>query len=588
MITSINSLSIKKGIKSPTKPNILSNSQDIFQNNDKSITTNDSYTILTEKNLNKKRNLNYILNKNKSNNSSNRINNIYANKLTNKENINEIVKSLNHINGINNIKNIKKTLSPNNSNTKEILNPRFITLVNDKQQNLKNIINSPESISTKLPQITKKVLLTEADILVRDRKRHDGLLAPHVATNIALKKSAQINLKNYVIRKIKEKREEIHNDEIKITEDFKNKQKIYDKRYRNFLDSIEQDQKRQKEEEDELILLRLKIDEQENTLNKEQTKNKKLNDQLKKIIISIVSFTKYGSFIHKIFGRKFIYEDLKEFDGKEYFNMMYRFIDAYNQYLQDINYQKENNEFLEMLQSHGVDFLSMQFDDMEENLRKQLDSNNIINEEIALLNNKSNNERNLLLNRKIESENDTIFLNNNKTKQNRLIKNLEEYDTEEPRQYLGYIIELWEILRAGSNRRIIRNVGVEINEDSMIYCEETLKALEEKELIINKFINEIDTVFNKGPNKDTKLIEEIITGRKKYIIKQKQKEIRKIKELEEIKNKFKTYDKHKIVLKGRKVIQDFPMIKNNKKKKQYTVKKNNDDYEYLYYSSDEN
>ena len=69
------------------------------------------------------------------------------------------------------------------------------------------------------------------------------------------------------------------------------------------MDSIEQEQKRQKEEEDELILLRLKIDEQENTLNKEQTKNKKLIDQLKKIIISIVSFTKDGSFIHKIFGR---------------------------------------------------------------------------------------------------------------------------------------------------------------------------------------------------------------------------------------------------------------------------------------------
>ena len=590
MLTSINSLSVKKETVSPTIPNILSNSQDIIQNNDKSITTNDSYTILIDKKTNKKRNLNlnYLNNKTKSKNSAKTFKNIYTNKITTKENINEIVKSLNNIKSINNFQNIKKTISPNTSNINSILNPRFITLVNNRQENHSIKIKSPKSVSTTLPKIEKKVLLTEADTLVKERKKRDGLLAPHIPTNIKLKKSAQINLKNYVIRKIKEKREEIQNNEIKITENFRNKQKIYDKRYRNFLDSIEQDQKKQKEEEDELILLKLKIDDQENNLNKEETNNKKLIEQLKKTINSLVSCAKYGSFTCKIFGRQFIYEDLKEFDGKDYVKMMFRFIDVYDKYINDINYQKQNNEFLEMLYFQGVDFLSMQFADMEENIRKQLENNNLINEEIDYLNNKNNNEINLLINRKKESENDKIIFNDNKTKQARLLKNIGGFNIDDAKRYLEYIIELWEILRAGGNMRKNKKIEVEVNEDSMFYCKETLETLEEKELIINKYINEIDNVFKNGKNKDIKIIEDIITRRKKYNIKQKQKEIRKIQEEDEIKKKIKTFDEHKIILKGRKVIQDFPMIKNNKKKKKYAVKKNNDDYEFLYYSSDEN
>ena len=122
---------------------------------------------------------------------------------------------------------------------------------------------------------------------------------------------------------------------------------------------IEKEEKKQKEEEDKIILLKLKIDDQENNLNKEETNNKKLIEQLKKTINSLVSCAKYGSFTCKIFGRQFIYEDLKEFEGKDYFKMMFRFIDVYDKYIDDINYQKQNNEFLEMLYFQGVDLFQM-------------------------------------------------------------------------------------------------------------------------------------------------------------------------------------------------------------------------------------
>ena len=102
-------------------------------------------------------------------------------------------------------------------------------------------------------------------------------------------------------------------------------------------------------------------------------------------------------------------------------------------------------------------------------------------------------------------------------------------------------------------------------------------------------MNEIENIFYNGNDKDKIMIEKIIYNRKKYNLKLKQFETRKMQEEEDNKKKFKSIDNsHRIILKGRKVIQDFPLIKSNKKKKKLTVKKNNDDYEYLYYSSDEN
>ena len=140
----------------------------------------------------------------------------------------------------------------------------------------------------------------------------------------------------------------------------------------------------------------------------------------------------------------------------------------------------------------------------------------------------------------------------------------------------------------GANNKININ-EIEIIEDSLIACEDTLKRLEQKEYYINKYMNKIENIFYNGDDNDKIIIEKIIYDRKKYNLKIKQNEIRKKQQQEENKKKFKTIDNnHKIILKGKKVIQDFPLIKSNKKKKVITKKKSNDEYEYLYYSSDEN
>ena len=282
-----------------------------------------------------------------------------------------------------------------------------------------------------------------------------------------------------------------------------------------------------------------------------------------------------------------MYEELKEFDGKDYYKMMFKFIDAYDKYIKDNIFQKEEKEFLEMLFSNGIDFLNMQFSDMEGNIRKELDNKNLINEEIKNLKNQNNNEINLLINQQEENENYKNIFNDDKNKQKLLLNSYKEYDNEEIKIFLNYIIEFWEILGGNKNKKKqIKNV--EDNEDMMFYCNDVLKMLEQKENLINKYINDIENVFINGDNNNIILIEKIIYNRKKIGYKQEQAEIRRIKEENEIKKKLKTIEEYKIVLKGRKVIQDFPLIKKNKKKNKVVLKKNNDDYDYLYYSSDEN
>ena len=372
-------LSLKKQNKSSSKTKIFLNSQDYYPNsNDKSITTDDSYTLLTEKNLKQKNKKIFsifsknnseknIINKNNNNNHFKSTNSIITNPNDSKAHQNMAL-----------IQPIKPGILKNKTNLNSIIGQRLITIVannNNKTRNIKSpksinsiSINSKNSYRTELPAlptITKKQLLTEADSVVKERKRREGLLAPHIPKNISIKKSAEINLKNYVIRKIKEKQEEIRNDEKKIIENFKYKQKIYDNNYKNFLNTIEENQKREKEEENELNIIKVEMHNLENAYNKEIVENKKLVDKLKKLINSIITYKKYASFIHKIFGRIFIFDKVGDFDGKDYYKMMHNLIDIYEQKKMEQNFEKEENEFLDLLFSNGDDILLLQFSKKE-------------------------------------------------------------------------------------------------------------------------------------------------------------------------------------------------------------------------------
>ena len=515
-----------KCFESPIRLVNLKGNQDFLTiNNEKSITTNDSYSMLTEKKL--------------------------------KNNISVIT-------------------SDNNS----IKSSKFITLCNNNRNH--HSVLHPNSI-TKLPKISSGQLLTEADYLVKERRKHEGLLPNHISRSIALKKSKDINLKNYIINCIKEKREDIHNNEKKKVEQLKVKQRIYEKNYRNYLNSVEENQKKQKEEEKELNIIKYNLGKKEKILIKEKNENKKIEEYLKKMIKIIMTYKKYGSFVNKVFGHKFIFDEIKDSDEKDYYKLMHEFIDIY-----DKNNNLNNNDekdFMDILLFQGEEVLYNQFKQRQDKIINELDKKNLLEEEIKNENIENKNEIKILSKSKNEREIDNLKINRNKKEQSLLIYDFKEYDLDETKQYMKYIIELGEAMGVGN----IPDVDSTNISENLYYCKDTLDELEQKEIFINKCINMIDNIYKSGDNDEKDLISYIINDRKKYNKNLKQEEIKKSQEEARAKINLKIIDRaNKIFVKGRKIAQDYPLFKNKKKKIKENSKDKENEYEYLYYSSDEN
>ena len=478
--------------------------------------------------------------------------------------------------------NLSTDRNQTNSNLNSIISPRFITIINNKDSNqIKRRI--PNSIS-KLPKISRKKIISDADYLVQERKKHEDCMPSHLPVNISIQKSNEINMKNYLIRKIKEKRAEIMHNEKKIIQQFKIRQKEFDKQYQTFLNTAEESQKSRKEEDDELNMIKLEIIEKEKILRDLKVENKKFEDSLKPMINSIITYKKYGSFIHKIFEQKFIYDDLDDIYGKDYYKIMQKFIEVYENNQKDLSASKKEEEFLDYLLFQGEEQFFWQYKNIEESLRNQMETRNDIFNEIINLSIKNKNEIDELNAKKNENEKDKIINDQNRIIQTRMMDNIKNYGAEDSKTYLAYIIELGESIGEIKHKGInIESIG-----ENLLYCNETMELLEEKEHYINKYINEIENVFNNGNSEDVMLIEKIINDRKKYNKVQKLFEAKQIQEEIRMKKNLKTINTNRVVIKGRKVIQDFPLIRSQKKKKKIKVKKENEELDYLYYSSDEN
>lgn len=519
-------LPLKSQNKSFIKERILRNQKNFpTVNSEKSITTNESYTLLTDKNIK----------------------------------------------------------NPSSFNINSVISPRYVTIINNKNSGyFRNKI--VDRSLTKLPKIPRIKIISDADYLIKERRKREGYMPTHIPVNIALKKSSEMNMNNYIIRKIKEKREEIMHNERKITEQFKFRQQEYDKQYNTFLNTVEENQKKIKEEENLLNSLKLEMNEKIRVVDEIKVETKRLEEQLKRIIPSIMTYKKYGSFAHKIFQKKFIYDDMEEFDGKSYYKAMQKLIEIYENDQKVLHLGENEYELSDKLLFQGEEQFFSQYIDIEDNLRRQLGTRNEELKEKTYLNIKNKSEIDDLRTKKEKVEKDKEIYDENRICQIRMVNSIKEYDIEETKKYLLYIIELGENMRKSKNKVI----GIESVGENLFYCNDTIKLLEEKEYYINKYMNEIENIFKNGNDEDIMLIESIINERKKFNKRQKQIEARKIQEEMRIKKNLNTINTNRIVIKGRKVIQDFPLIKNQKKKKKIVVKKENEDLDYLYYSSEDN
>ena len=440
-----------------------------------------------------------------------------------------------------------------------------------------------------LPNITsrnqiRKFLIDNADEILKERRRHYmGRRLKQTKSSI-LEKSKEICLNNFLITQLKEKRTEINNKQMEIISNLKGGERKFDLDYKNFIDFVENINKKEKQEEDNLNKIKNISKYLETKLKEQINLNKNLEMKNESLIKQIILLQSYGSFLHKIFYKPFTFDKLKigNLKRKKYLYLTDEIISLYeesqnNKAQEDISYIIKNDEIL-------MDKYTF----LEQKVLKIIEEKQTLNQELNSMKKNYKIALDQLLERKEDCQKEYSKFKQEKREVNNIMKDYIKIDSDnigEIEEYMNYLIEIG------------KEVGFEINNfnnkqnskiiDSSQICKEIMNILEEKEYLMNTNIKFIENTIKNGNKKDKELIENLIYQRKVFNKNEKQEVLRKIKENKEISNRLKTIEKAKrIYLKGRKVFPVIPIFKNKNKKFKKGIK-NQSDFEYLNYSSDE-
>ena len=240
--------------------------------------------------------------------------------------------------------------------------------------------------------------------------------------------------------------------------------------------------------------MKSKKDSTELILIEEANLNKKLEEKCENIIKNIVLLKNYGSFIHKVFKTPFIYDELsnEKIIWKKYINLRGKIISIYDK--NNLNNNINQEEINYILGSDEI--LMQQYNQYEQKLVKILEDKNYLEKEIINMINKGKIKLEIL-NQKLndnESEYEKI-----KIKKKRMLSSMKEFQTNsisEIEEYLKYIIDLGNELGIDFPKSYI-NKNNSVTE-YLYYCKDTISVLEQKELLINDYIKEIEDIIING------------------------------------------------------------------------------------------
>ena len=423
---------------------------------------------------------------------------------------------------------------------------------------------------------SRKDFINEANKIMRERMKNKGSTINSKAKfkNEVLMDNKEISLKNYLIGLLKEKRTDINEKERNIEKALKQSEIQLDRDTKEFIDFVEATKRRLKLEDDEYVKYRNLHEQTENLYRKESTEFKKLLEELERTVKSINVLRGYGSFVYKVLGYEFWFSDIKEVDPR---------LRNYEEVANDI-LNKYKNIFINGKQDiiNDESLLLLKFREFEDKVIKDLESKENVDKEINYIKKNYNNELEELKKREIDFRNEVkrvnrekkdLFLDNQKAtpQQN------EELDI-----YLKYILQLGQAIGAVDKKF---GKGKKNINEYIALAQDTLKTLAGVEKEINGYINEIEKIEIFG---DKKLIYSIEQERKKDNKREKQLEIKLNKEELEKKKRQKAVGRAKrLVIKGRKVPKEYPIIKERKKKNEDNKNKKDNDFDMLYYSDDD-
>ena len=466
-------------------------------------------------------------------------------------------------------------------NNKNIVKSVSIRSKNSNVSNLLNSVNesqfSRESFKENFKMYGQKSYITEANKIMKERMKNKGnaITSKHRMRNLVMNDTRDICLKNYLIGLLKESRTDLNEKEKNITKALRDSENRLDTDYRNFIDFVEGTKKKQKREEEELVRLKTLHEEKDNLYKKECLENKKLYEELEKTVKMICLLKSYGSFVHRVLNMNFELDNIPDIDPRER-----NFESVGNTLLKKFNIMNSNKKIDELLEDDN--FMMMKFNDYEIKVVKELEKKEVLYKNQVNLTDNYNEEIEELKRRYDDCLEESKSIENEKKEIQNQINKLKPHKNSDLNQYLDYIVELG-LATGDLNNRL---KGKKNFMDLLSFTKETLLAIERKELAVNEYIAEIEDIEENG---DKQLIHEVELDRKRTNKREKQLQIKeKQDEIENIKRQRAVDRAQRVVIIGRKVPKEYPIIKGKKKKNNDNKNQEDDDYGMLYYSSDEN
>ena len=434
---------------------------------------------------------------------------------------------------------------------------------------------SPTSSRIKTHQL---YLMEKADDILNERLKNKNAIVPSSKKykHKALKISKDISLKNYIIKLLKVKRTDINNRErmmnnalIEFTEQFNID-------YKAFLEYVEDVRKKQKIFDDLVASMKKERDKIELTLNEKTFEYKRLEDYTEKILKLIYSANVYAIFFHKVFELPFCYNNLPEL------NRNFNIEDIVERIINIYETKDKNVPLPSILKDDNI--LMQKYVEIEDIILHSLHNRDIVIKEIQKNEDNYKREIKILQNNQKEYEKDLHYLQEEMNIVKKSMKGLNVQENDDIEDYIDYIIELGkEIIEKVPTKNLKNN-----HNGFIFYCKKVVMTLEEKEVGINQYINEIESILNYGEKNDKILVENCIIETKKINKKENQMKLKRRQEqLENEKNLRYMKRAQRMVVKGRQASPIFPLIKHVRRLKKVSLNKNDDEIECVYSVTDD-
>ena len=452
------------------------------------------------------------------------------------------------------------------------------------------------SVSTNISKQTTE-LMENADQILKDRASNHGLTYENnkkLLRSVAMKNSKEICFKNYAISLMKEKRTEINEKARLMNQALKDFTTQFELDHKIFINYVDICKKKQKKEEEILSNLKEKREKISKNIEEEKKVNKRLEELLERTVRTIYIYRAYGSFLNKIFQNYFPYDKLPEINSgfRNYEDIANRLITIYE-------FEDDGKELPKEL--NDIELLNKKCLALEDKIILEIANKDIMDKEIFKVKNNNENFLEQIKISKKDYDNDNNYLElkkkyymeQDKNGEDLEFENFKVNDQEYLINYMEFILDLGEVFEKNEipENLVPKGKNKENLLDYFIYCKKILNVLENKEIIINNYITFIDKILLRGDKEQKILIQSAIDVQRKINKRENQLKAKRILDEKENARNLRAIERsQRMVVKGRKVAIDYPIIKRNIKISKYipVVKENMKDYFHFCMQDDNN